>query len=330
MAAKSQAVIVVTLALLLGGALLGCTGSIESASLGDRGVGQSGANGAAGIIGAPGSGGLGAGGAAGMTAGAGGSGAPGAVSLPEPRIRRLTLGEYRNSVHDLIGVDADVSSLSIIPPLHGLRAIGASTVTLAPVDLEVFEGNADAWTATLFADPTARTKLVACDASQLSCAEGFVASFGRRVFRRPLTTDESARYLELLRTATAMTGDPWLGLRVVTSAFLQSPSFLYRVEIGEPDPADATRRLLTPYEVASRLSFFFWGTTPDVVLLDAAASGALVAAQGVQEQAQRLMTSPRAAQASTDLFADYLQLDDLDTLTKLPICSAGQRRLASA
>jgi hypothetical protein len=307
MAGKTRAALVVMLA------LAGCTGEIEGRKIGDQGgASASGGGGAAGVIGLPGTGG----GAASNGGGGASGGQP--TTLPEPRLRRLTISEYKSSVRDLIGVEADASALSVVPPLHGLRAIGASTVTLPPVDLEAFEQNADTWTATLFADPTARMKLVGCDGAQASCGEGFVATFGRRVFRRPLTPDESTRYLALLRTATTMTSDGWLGLRVVTSALLQSPSFLYRVEIGEPDPADPARRLLTPYELASRLSFFFWGTTPDDALLDAAQSGALATTQGIQEQAQRLLTSMRAADASRDLFADYLQLDELDTLAKLP------------
>jgi hypothetical protein len=115
-----------------------------------------------------------------------------------------------------------------------------------------------------------------------------------------------------------MTSDPWLGLRVVTSAFLQSPGFLYREELGAPDSADPSRRVLTDYELASRLSFFLLNTTPDEELLDAAEAGMLSAAAGLETQAQRLLDSPRAAQATEELFVDYLQLDALTELVKLP------------
>jgi hypothetical protein len=251
------------------------------------------------------------------TAGAGAS--PLGASTPSAAtLRRLTPAQYRNSVLDLTGVEPDVAGLTSIPPLSGLQAIGASSVTLAELDLEAFESLADGLSAQLFADPTLRTKLVGCDAQQSACAEAFVASFGRRAFRRPLSDDERTRYVELLRSATQMTGDGWLGLRVVSSAFLQSPSFLYRAELGAPDPAAPTRRLLDAYELASRLSFFLWNTTPDDALLDAAAAGTLATAAGVATEAQRLLASPRAAAAIDQLFTDYLRLDALDELVKLP------------
>jgi hypothetical protein len=260
----------------------------------------------------------GSGGATG-SAGNGGAGNDAvAAVLPSPTLRRLTLTQYQNSVHDLLGVDPDTSSLSPIPPFNGLQAIGASTVSLPEVDIEVFENQADALSAQLFADTTARQKLTGCDAAQAACAQGFVVKFGRRVFRRPLSDDERTRYLALLAKATEMTGDGWLGLRVITSALLQSPNFLYRDELGEPDPTDPSRRVLSDYQVASRLSFFLWNVTPDDTLLDAAESGALASAAGLLKETKRLLSSARAADAIDDLFGDYLQLDALDSLVKLP------------
>jgi hypothetical protein len=250
--------------------------------------------------------------------GAGAPGTPGAVKAPAATLRRLTLAQYQNSVRDLLAVEADVSKLSPLGPLNGLHAIAASALALPEKDIEVFEGLADKLAAQVFSDATARTKLVGCDAAQSACAEGFVATFGRRVFRRPMTDDERTRYVELLRTATQMTSDAWLGLRVVTSAFLQSPGFLYREELGAPDPADPARRVLTDFELASRLSFFIWNTTPDAALLDAAASGMLATEAGLRSQAERLLASARAADAVEELFTDYLQLDALDDLVKLP------------
>jgi hypothetical protein len=256
---------------------------------------------------------------AGAAGNSGGAPAPGAAAvLPSPSLRRLTLREYQNSVRDLIGVEPDVSALTPLSPLNGLRAIAASSVALPELDLEAFEGLADRLSAQVFADTAAREKLTGCDATQASCAEGFVAAFGRRAFRRPLSADESTRYLALLRTATTMTSDAWLGLRVVTSAFLQSPAFLYREELGTEDPADPSRRVLTDYELASRLSFFVLNTTPDDELLDAAGAGMLASEAGRQAQAQRLLDSPRAAAAIEELLVDYLQLGALDELAKDP------------
>ena len=239
-------------------------------------------------------------------------------TLPAATLRRLTLSQYQNSVRDLLGVTADVGALTAIPPLNGLRAIGASTIALPQRDLEAFESLADRLSAQVWNDATARMKLTGCDAREPACASEFLRSFGRRVFRRPLSADESRRYEALLARATEMTGDGWLGLRVVTSALLQSPAFLYREEIGMPDPADPARRILTPFEQASRLSFFLWNTTPDEALLAAAASGGLATPTGLATEARRLLASPRATEAADELITDYLGLSALDALVKLP------------
>src|SRR2546423_1676808 len=108
------------------------------------------------------------------------------------------------------------------------------------------------------------------------------------------------RRLRLLtRAAYAPTG-PELALR----AMLASPHFLYRSEVGEKAP-DGTFKL-TGYEVASALSYFLWGTTPDDQLLGAASSGALDQVGGVETQARRLLADPRSRPAVANFFREWL------------------------
>lgn len=263
-------------------------------------------------------GGSGGSAASGGGAGAGGAAGDEAIVPAEPRLRRLTLEQYRNSIQDLFRVTPDTTALTPVPPLNGLEAIGSSSIAVAEIDVEGFELLADSISAALFDDATARMKLVGCDAIDASCADGFVTRFGRLIFRRPLTDSERDRYLVLLHDATTLTADPWLGLRVVTSAWLQSPNFLYRSELGEPDPANPDQRLLGDYELATRLSFLLWNTTPDEELLDAAEAAELTTSDGLRAQARRLLGAARAGVAMEALFRDYLQLGSLDTLDKLP------------
>ncbi|MBI5515058.1 MAG: DUF1592 domain-containing protein [Deltaproteobacteria bacterium] len=129
------------------------------------------------------------------------------------------------------------------------------------------------------------------------CTESFLRRFGRRVLRRPLTASELTRYRALQRGAP----DLEAGLRRVVRALLLSPGFLYRTELGAAQP-DGTWRL-TGWEVASALSYTFWGTTPDEALLSAAESGALDAPSGVEREARRLLASPRA-RARLGVFAE--------------------------
>lgn len=132
-----------------------------------------------------------------------------------------------------------------------------------------------------------RDAWLACDGTSQGCADALVADVGRRVFRRPLSEEESASYRALV-TAEASVDD---GIAVALQAMLSSPNFLYRSEIGEP-AGDAYR--LTGWEVATALSYDLWGTLPDQELLDAAASGELDDVAGVEAQARRLLADPRA------------------------------------
>jgi hypothetical protein len=112
--------------------------------------------------------------------------------------------------------------------------------------------------------------------------------------------------------------EPWRGLRLAVAGMLQSPNFLYRVEVGEPDPEDPARLRYTSWEMASRLSFLLWNTIPDDALLDAAEADALSTRAGIAEQAERLLADPRARVAIQDFFAQYFDLGRLDGLSRDP------------
>src|SRR6185295_8448303 len=123
------------------------------------------------------------------------------------------------------------------------------------------------------------------------CARSFIASFGKRAFRRPLTAAETERYVTL-HTAIANEDGFAEGIRYVLGAMLQSPGFLYRTEIGDAG-TDGNYRL-GPYEIASELSYMIWGTMPDDELMRAADSGALAGADEVERQVRRLLADPRS------------------------------------
>jgi hypothetical protein len=138
----------------------------------------------------------------------------------------------------------------------------------------------------------------------LTAGSDFVRAFGLRAFRRPLTDEELSRY-------TAM-GDPSL----IVQSMVSSPNFLYRSEVGEPR-GDGTYAL-TPYELASALSYFFWGSMPDDALLTAAANGTLASAQGVEAQARRLMADARAREQLKHFSVQWLGVERVLTEDKSP------------
>ncbi|HEX4339420.1 MAG TPA: DUF1592 domain-containing protein [Polyangiaceae bacterium] len=97
---------------------------------------------------------------------------------------------------------------------------------------------------------------------------------------------------------------------------LSSPNFLYHVELQPPSPASDSVAPLDPYELASRLSFFLIGTTPDDALLDAAPDLANMDTLGAQ--AARLLADPRASDSLASFHLQWLELDKLATTSKDP------------
>ncbi|HXU80785.1 MAG TPA: DUF1592 domain-containing protein [Polyangia bacterium] len=222
--------------------------------------------------------------------------------LPGPRrLRLLTRDEYANTVADLLGIPKpSVDNLPVESVVDGFdNNAAASAVTSRHLDEYLSTGERLA--AAALAQSKAR--LLGCQPTTAGCDRTFVTAFGRRALRRPLADAEVTRFLALFNPQ--VTGNSFdKGMELVLRAMLASPSFLYRSEVGEK-AADGSYKL-TGYEVATALSYFFWETTPDDALLEAARTGALDRQEGVEAQAKRLLGDPRSRPAVASFFRQWL------------------------
>ena len=256
----------------------------------------------------------------GMMSGSGGSN-PSAPGASGPgRLRRLTRTQFANTLRDLLPGGANVSLGDLEPDdeRDGFASVGATYAATSPNGVEKYETAARAALDAIFADPARRGSLLGCEpggsAVDEGCAKSFVSGFGRRAWRRPLTAVEVERYTALAKTVGTSFGEGAKGLQHAALGLLTSPNFLYRVEIGE---AGAGGRFhYTGYELASRLSYLLWNTTPDVELLAAAEAGKLDAADGLREQVTRLLGSDRAKAGIATFAGELFQLDDLAMVPK--------------
>lgn len=229
-----------------------------------------------------------------------------------PTMYRLTRAQYENSVRDLLG-DVEVPrDLEDDTPLHGFASVGASELTISPRAVEQYEAAARQLMAQVFT-PDRRVAFTGCDDPSLDCAATFVATFGRRAWRRPLSNEEVTLFTELYEQLAADLLDPWQALEFTATGMLQAPDFLFRVEHGE---AAEDGRRYTNYEMAARLSYLLWNSTPDDALLDAAERGELVTDAGLRAQAERLLADPRARDTVRRYFGEYFNLGRLDALEK--------------
>jgi hypothetical protein len=271
----------------------------------------------AGVACGHGNGGAGEGSSAG---GPGGTPTPSSCTTENPPsapLRRLTRIEYNNTVRDLLGVTT--SPADTFPPdeVSGVFNNDARVLSVPPLLAEKYMDAAEALAAGAVGN---LSKLVGCDPAGVgeeTCARQFVERFGRRAYRRPITMTETTRLMKVFTDARAQGDFAW-GVEVVVQAVLQSPQFLYRFEPGlAAGPGDKVLRL-TPYELASRLSYLVWATMPDDRLSAAADSGQLTTSDQVATMVREMLKDPRARPAMTEFYRQWLGMGALETVSKDP------------
>jgi hypothetical protein len=160
-------------------------------------------------------------------------------------------------------------------------------------------------------------KLMGCDpatSGEDTCAAQFIASFGQRAYRRPVDSEERSQLMALY-TDSKSQYDFKSAVGLVLQAVLQSPEFLYRVELGKI-AANPQLVQLTSNEIATRLSYFLWGTTPTPELLLLATAGEFDTAAGIERQARLMVADPRSHETVKSFHEQWLELDTLPMKSK--------------
>jgi hypothetical protein len=142
-------------------------------------------------------------------------------------------------------------------------------------------------------------------------AAEIITKLGTKAFRSPLT-DRDLDSLMGFYTDAAETGGFELGIRTALQAILASPRFVFRFERfpGEAQPGENYR--IADLDLASRLSFFLWGSIPDDELLGLALEDKLSEPAVLEGQVRRMLEDPRSVAMSTRFAAQWLRLDDLE------------------
>lgn len=150
-----------------------------------------------------------------------------------------------------------------------------------------------------------------------ACITNFITNFGLRVYRRPLTTAEVNLYKGYYNSSTYTTKTD--KITAVISIFLQSPDFLYRIYDQGPSYSQiANTRVLTDYELASKMSYLINGTMPDQTLFDKAANGTLSNKENLRAEIQRLLQKPTARPNINRFFVEWLKYDQFENFANFP------------
>lgn len=241
--------------------------------------------------------------------------APGVLRLGHSSLRRLTPLQYENSVKALLEpADLEVPELQASLTAFGFSNFAAQQVPSALV-IQQFQRAALEVTRQALPQISVWTR---CDAGQhtQACGVAFLEPFVSRAFRRPMSAESTAPYLDFFRSQFAEHGFE-IAVSLTVQAILQAPEFLYHLEQGSGSPTDGIEKL-DDHSIAARLSFLIWNSLPDQVLIEAAQRGELATAQQVRAQARRMLADDRAKSTIRSFFEQWLDLHKLDTTSLDP------------
>lgn len=148
-------------------------------------------------------------------------------------------------------------------------------------------------------------KVMVCDPSAAGCVRTILERFGRKAWRRPLSSVEVDRYARIVTGAQAEGETVKAGLALSLQAMLLSPNFLYRVEL-DADPTSLAAHPLNDHELAARLSYFLWASTPDDTLSRVADDGMLQQPAVLEAQVTRMLADPKAKTLTTQFAGQWL------------------------
>ena len=165
-------------------------------------------------------------------------------------------------------------------------------------------------------DTPSRLKIFSCrptaKAEEQSCATEIVTKLSTQAFRGAPTAADLQDAMKFYEQGRAKGGFE-SGIRLAVQSILMSPRFLFRLEQQPAGLRSASYRI-NDEDLASRLSFFLWGSVPDAELIRAANVGSLTTATGLEKQVRRMLTDRKSEALATRFGSQWLRLQDLDRI----------------
>jgi hypothetical protein len=168
--------------------------------------------------------------------------------------------------------------------------------------------------ATGVSDNPARRTIFSCrptaPGEDVACARSILQRLATQAYRRPATSADVDQLMAFYTEAAKRDGFE-AGIRQSLQALLTSLHFVFRVEETPAGVKPGAAYRIGDVDLASRLSFFLWGTLPDRELLDMAARGGLTRPEMSDRQVRRMLEDPKAAALATRFASQWLRLQDL-------------------
>ena len=203
----------------------------------------------------------------------------------------------------LINIATEGPGVSVLPHLNTLAVSGPFNVT-GP------------------GDTPSRRKIFSCrpakPAEEEPCARKIVSGLSSLAYRRPVTAADVDPLMQQYRQSRAAKGDFEEGVRLALQAMLSDPEFVFRIERVPSKARPGSNYRISDLELASRLSFFLWSSTPDEALLRLAADGKLRDSTVLETQIRRMLADPRAEALARNFASQWLHLRNLREWTPDP------------
>jgi mono/diheme cytochrome c family protein len=242
-------------------------------------------------------------------------------NLPPMRVRfKATAGTHM--------VGATFPATNFAPLLDLDKHFMRSTVQTGPTPGYTFfphvgtiriEGPFDATPAK---DSPSRRRIFVCTpktrAEETPCARRIISNVAMYGFRRPVTAADVDVLMDFYEFGR-QEKDFDQGIEMALARVLASPQFIYRIEeqVVGSRPGQAYR--ITDIDLASRLSFFLWSSSPDEELLKLAAADRLNEPATLERQVRRMLRDPKAVALADNFAGQWLNLRALDATTPLPL-----------
>lgn len=223
-----------------------------------------------------------------------------------PTVRRLTSKQLHRTLQRIFD-DPGVPEAQVVddPIVRGFKVDAADAVVrdIGAQQIMQYAERVAEW-----AIPQKLGAIAPCQTLDPTCRDQVIRTLGERFHREPLSDAMVTTYASLMDGES----DFESAVHQLVAAFIQSPYFLYRREVGADGAA-----ALTDYEIASNLSYSLTAAPPDDELRALAASGQLRDEAVLAAQAQRLMQTPDGQEVLADFVHGWLEVDDLHSRVKV-------------
>jgi len=163
-----------------------------------------------------------------------------------------------------------------------------------------------------------RKKIFTCRpttaAEEGACANEIMRKLAMLAYRGPVSTEDMDGLNRFYAQGRKDGGDFESGIRMALQAILASPRFLFRLEEAPAAIRAGQNYRITDHDLATRLSFFIWGSGPDEELLKIATRGTLRTPVVMAAQVKRMLLDPKSDALSTRFAAQWLRLQDLEKI----------------